>query len=233
MGERGGLSDIRAFRLEHNLTQHELAVFLGVSQKTISRWERGADQPGPDIRKRLDWLLSDGVAGRLPDIYEAVRDANVPLALVDGQGKVLVASKSFPNGSMPEHLSPGAGPPQTILVVEDDDAVLKATRAVLKRWNFLSIGAVNGEEALRALKEDRGDLRGAIIDFLLPGPLDGVDLALELRQIRPQLPVLIISGEATPERMQKISQSGMPFIAKPVDPDEVRMALWSLLSQVG
>jgi CheY-like chemotaxis protein/DNA-binding XRE family transcriptional regulator len=217
--------------LEHNLTQQELAAFLGVSQKTVSRWERGADQPGPEIRKRLSWLLSDGVAGRLPDIYEAVRDASVPLALVDGRGSVLVASKSFPHDSMPTHLRPAAETPPTILVVEDDDAVLKATRALLKRWNILSVGAVNGEEALRIVAEDSGVLRGALIDFLLPGGLDGVDLANALQQIRPHFPVLIISGEATPERMQKISRSCMPFIAKPVDPDEVMVALLSLLSQ--
>lgn len=229
MTEREWLNEIRAFRQENNLTQHELATFLGVSQKTVSRWERGADQPGLEIRKRLDLLLSAGFASRLPAICEAVRDMSLPLALIDGEGRVLVSSKSFPMDAAPKHGDSTPGLPATILVVEDDDAVLKATRAVLKRWNFLSIGAASGEAALRLLTEDGLHPKAAIIDFLLPGSMDGVDLAMALRQRQPRLPVLIISGEATAERVQKISRSGLPFVAKPVDPDHIRVALLSML----
>lgn len=232
MPKRDWVRDIRAFRQENNLTQHDLATFLGVSQKSVSRWERGADLPAPEIRKRLALLLSDGPAARLPDLFEAVRDAAVPLALIDGNGNILMASRTFsPQGG--KSMAPAGAMPPTVLVVEDDEAVLKATRAVLKRWNFLSVSAADGEEAVRMVADGSVAPQGAIIDFRLPGALDGVDLALHLRESRPTLPILIISGEASAEQMVKISQSGLPFIAKPVDPDEIRMALLSLLPQTG
>ncbi len=226
--ERDWLIDIRRFRQENDLTQHELAVFLGVSQKTVSRWERGADQPGPEIRRRLELLLKEA-ENPLPAVWEAIRNAAIPLALVDGRGRVLVASKSYsPSEAAPpdeEHNPP------TVLVIEDDEAALKATRAVLKRWNIPAVGARNGEAALQMLAEDGTVPKVAIIDFLLPGPMDGVDIANVLLRHFPDLHVLIISGEANAERMMKISQSKLPFIAKPVDPEEIRVVLMSLLPQ--
>lgn len=230
MADTQWLMDVRAFRAENNLTQHDLAIFLGVSQKTISRWERGVDQPGLEIRKRLETLLADGTGSRMPALYEAVRDAVVPLALIDGAGTILVASRNFSALAAP----PVSAPPKplpTVLVVEDDCSVLKATRAALKRWNFLSTGVDNGDAALKMVTEGCLCPSAAIIDFLLPGALDGVDLADTLREMLPDLPILIISGEATPERMRKISASGYPFIAKPVNPDDIKLALLSLLPQ--
>lgn len=227
MVERDWLTDIRRFRQENELTQHELATFLGVSQKTVSRWERGADQPGPEIRKRLELLLQEAAESPLPTVWETIRNAAVPLALVDGNGQVLVASKSY-SQSEPSPAADDSRPP-TVLVIEDDEAVLKATRAVLRRWNILAVGASSGEAALRMLAEGNIVPRAAIIDFLLPGGMDGVDVGITLRRIFPELPVLIISGEANAERMVKISQSKLPFVAKPVNPEEIKMILMSLL----
>lgn len=229
MAERDWLIDIRRFRQENDLTQHELATFLGVSQKTVSRWERGVDQPAPEVRRRLELFLQEVAEIPLPSVWEAIRNAPVPLALVDEHGHVLLASKSY----LQSESGPAAhsGHPPTVLVIEDDEAVLKATRAVLKRWNILAVGAPSGEAALQLLVEGNFIPKAAIIDFLLPGGMDGVDVAKALRQTLPNLPVLIISGEANAERMVKISHSKLPFVAKPVNPEEIRMVLMSLLPQ--
>lgn len=226
------LAAIRCFRQEHRLSQQALASFLGVSQKTVSRWERGVDQPSPETRDRLRILLDDADGSRLPAVYEAVRDASIPLALIDDRGNVLVASPTF-NAPSPREPARDLGAPPTVLVVEDDEAVLKATRAVLKRWHFLSLGAKDGEAALRLVTE--GDIRpaAAIVDFLLPGRLDGVDTAAALRQALPELPVLILSGETDPERLGKIKASGLAFIRKPVDPHEIRTVLLAMVSLGG
>lgn len=227
MIERDWLTDIRRFRRENGLTQHELATFLGVSQKTVSRWERGADQPSLEVRRRLELLLRDSAEGALPAVWETIRNAVVPLALVDGRGQVLVASKSF---VQPDEApaTEGMGTP-TVLVVEDDEAVLKATRAVLKRWKLVAVGAPNGEAAIRTMVDDGLVPDMAIIDFRLPGAMNGIDVANALRRVLPDLPILIISGEANAQRMPEISGGIFPFVTKPVDPEEIRMILMSLL----
>lgn len=216
---------IRRFRKENLLTQNELAAFLGVNQKTVSRWERGIDQPSPEIRERLMKLLREGGETQ-PAFYDAIRNAAVPIALVDADGKVLVASHSY--GAPGQDPAPGKMP--TVLVIEDDELVLKATQAVLRRWHFLSVGATNGHAALDMVRSGKVRPSAAIIDFLLPGPLDGIDTAVALRQAIPGLPILIVSGEATPERMKKIQASGLTFISKPVDTEAVKTALAALVA---
>jgi len=46
-------SRIRRYRLRHGLTQAAFASIVGVSQRTVSRWERGEDRPSLDQQKRL------------------------------------------------------------------------------------------------------------------------------------------------------------------------------------
>lgn len=224
------LATLRRFRREYHLTQRELATFLGVNQKTVSRWERGTDHPSPETRDRLRTLLESGNLDRLPAVYEAVRDAPIPIALVDNNGNVLVASPTYGGaGAAPTQCAPDPGNLPTVLVIEDDPAVLKATRAVLKRWHFLSVGAPDGEAAVRMVKETGLAPNVAIIDYLLPGAMDGVDTATALRQHLPDLPILLISGDSDPARASKLAASGLPLIRKPVDPDRVRTALVALL----
>ncbi|OAN46754.1 hypothetical protein A6A04_06560 [Paramagnetospirillum marisnigri] len=218
---------ILRFRKEAGLSQHDVAAFLGVGQRTVSRWERGVDHPSTAILSRLQSLLGGAEGNPLSLAYEAVRRAAVPVALIDGKGKVLVASASFETSARGMTETSRSALP-TVLVVEDDESIQRATRAVLKRWSYLCVEATKGEAAIAmvAKREVRPDI--AIIDFLLPGGMDGVDTASYLRQIIPDLPVLLITGEATPERMRKISASGLPLITKPVDIEGMKLALEAL-----
>jgi CheY-like chemotaxis protein len=218
---------ILRFRKESGLSQHDLASFLGVGQRTVSRWERGVDQPSSAFMARLQALLGGQEGSPLSLAYDVVRRALVPLAIIDGNGEVLAASASFDRAALGKPETSRSTLP-TVLVIEDDESILRATRAVLKRWHFLSVEAVRGETAVAmvARREVRPDI--AIIDFLLLGGMDGVDTASYLRQIVPNLPILLITGEATPERMQKISDSGLPLITKPVDIEALKIALETL-----
>lgn len=226
---------ILTFRRQFQLSQQALAAFLGVGQRTVSRWERGVDQPSPALQERLEALIGGKGSSPLPAIYQAVKDAPVPLALVDGEGHILVASKSHPAGE-PGYSSPvrnwGRKGLPLILVVEDDYGVLQATRAVLGRWEFMSIGIAEGDKAVEAIRKGEIIPDAAIVDFLLPGGLDGVDTALALREIIPGLPILIVTGEAIAENMRKIAASGLSVITKPVDPKQFHVALNSLLARV-
>ncbi|MUL39384.1 helix-turn-helix domain-containing protein [Gloeocapsopsis dulcis] len=49
---------IREFRLELNLTQEQLANYLGVSWLTVNRWENHHSQPSPLAIKQIDKMLS-------------------------------------------------------------------------------------------------------------------------------------------------------------------------------
>ena len=72
---------IRTYRLRHSLTQTRLALMLGVSQRTISRWERGEDKPSLAQQNRLRDLnrSPDGLLARR--LFAAVEHCPAPRAL--------------------------------------------------------------------------------------------------------------------------------------------------------
>ncbi|CUH67829.1 Blue-light-activated protein [Thalassovita gelatinovora] len=82
-----------------------------------------------------------------------------------------------------------------ILVAEDDDGVRAILEATLGRLGHRVQAQPSGDAALEAFRNDTGfDL--LITDIVMPGKLQGTDLAHEVRQIDPGLPVIFLSGYA-------------------------------------
>ncbi len=55
------MSNLRAYRKAHNITQAEVAAKLGVSQAMVADLEAGTRQPSPDLAASIQRLLSSGV----------------------------------------------------------------------------------------------------------------------------------------------------------------------------
>lgn len=68
----------------------------------------------------------------------------------------------------------------------------------------------------------------AIVDLNLPG-MSGFELAEQLRNLRPDLPVLFISAQVTPLQRQRATAMGMALLVKPVDADTLLVLLTSTL----
>ena len=72
---------VRQYRLRHGLTQHRLADMLTVSQRTISRWERGDDTPGLAQQKALRDLTREPDARLSAWLFHSVANCPMPRAL--------------------------------------------------------------------------------------------------------------------------------------------------------
>jgi len=82
---------------------------------------------------------------------------------------------------------------ETILIVEDDEEVLIVAAENLRELGYQVETAVNAAQALDVLKGDHSvDL--LFSDVIMPGGMNGVQLAVEARRIRPTLKVLLTSG---------------------------------------
>jgi PAS domain S-box-containing protein len=82
-----------------------------------------------------------------------------------------------------------------ILLVEDDDGVAALVAEMLNSLGYRVTRVASARAALGALADDPGiDL--VFSDILMPGPMTGVDLAREVRRLRPGSPVLLTSGYA-------------------------------------
>ncbi len=81
----------------------------------------------------------------------------------------------------------------TILLVEDEDLLRNGVQEMLELHDFHVIGAGDGLEALEWLEEAHVDL--VITDLVMPH-MDGVDFVRRLREKRPTLPVIVVSGSS-------------------------------------
>jgi len=79
----------------------------------------------------------------------------------------------------------------TILCVDDEAIPLTLRKCVLEKFGYAVIAARSGAEALQVLEAQRVDL--VLTDLLMPG-LSGVELARQIKQRKPGLPVVLFSG---------------------------------------
>jgi PAS domain S-box-containing protein len=79
------------------------------------------------------------------------------------------------------------------LVAEGDSAVRRVMLESLARFGYSALAAATGGEAVQLVQRHSAELAGVLLDVALPG-LDGPATCAALRQLRPDLPVILVSG---------------------------------------
>ena len=95
---------------------------------------------------------------------------------------------------------------ESVLAVEDDEEVLELAVVALKDLGYTVLTAGNARDALNILRRER-DIDILFSDVIMPGGMNGAQLAVEARRIRPGIKVLLTSGY-TAEALTK--EHGMP-----------------------
>src|ERR1700719_3541429 len=117
-----------------------------------------------------------------------------------------------------------------ILIVEDEDNARKGYEALLRRWNFEVIGVASGEEALAKFQDFQPSV--ILLDVELPG-MNGLNLLTHLGEEIQRIPVIIITGRGSDERVvQAIEAGAYWYIEKPLKPPVLRALLDSALGRV-
>ena len=81
----------------------------------------------------------------------------------------------------------------TILLVDDEELLREGVQEMLELGGYAVITANNGQEAMASLANPAIDL--VITDLVMP-KMDGVDFVEQLRKVRPDVPVLVVSGSS-------------------------------------
>src|SRR6202451_3042988 len=119
---------------------------------------------------------------------------------------------------------------QRILIVEDEDNARKGYEALLRNWNWEILGVASGEEALAKFQEFQPSLILANVE--LPG-MNGLDLLKQLGDEILRIPVIIITGRGSDERVvQAIEAGAYWYIEKPLKPPVLRALLERALGHV-
>jgi CheY-like chemotaxis protein len=107
------------------------------------------------------------------------------------------------------------GGTETILVVEDEDVVRSLACRGLRKQGYTVLEARTGREALDRMEKDQHIIDLIISDVVMP-ELGGRELGSRLAALRPDLPILYMSGYTGDEVIQRgLLEPGVPFQQKP------------------
>jgi CheY-like chemotaxis protein len=140
-------------------------------------------------------------------------------------------TERFSEPSLPvsDTLPPPASLPRRVLLVDDETDIAEAADAFLGAWNVTLVAVTDEAGAARELEaaQRAGEPFDALIcDFRLANGADGLNTALRLRErFDPSLPMLLVTGETAPDRLQRVNSAGVTVLFKPVPPDRLLRAL--------
>lgn len=111
----------------------------------------------------------------------------------------------------------------TILVVDDEESIRESLEGILQDEGFRCLFAENGERALATIKEENIDL--VMLDIWMPG-MDGLEALQLIKEISPELTVIMMSGHGTIETAVKATKFGaFDFIEKPLSLEKVLLSI--------
>lgn len=117
----------------------------------------------------------------------------------------------------PENIRGGK---ETILVTEDEGALLELMRHVLGGYQYNIITASSAREALQLWEKHQGQIDLLLTDVVMPGGMTGRELATELKKKKPELKVILTSGFDSALTRKSESHGDTVFLPKPYLPDD-------------
>jgi CheY-like chemotaxis protein len=162
----------------------------------------------------------------LPAVYGIVQNHNgeVDIHSQPGQGTTVTVylptllpleqDKAQPLPRAPEVVAVGA---ETILIIEDDEAVRQVTQLMLKKLGYQVLTARSGIEAVELVQRQDGKIHLALLDMEMP-VMNGSKTYPLLTQARPGMKVIVYSGHELDASVQVLLDAGVrAFINKPFD----------------
>ena len=174
----------------------------------------------------------------LSQVYGFVRDAGGDVLIDTEVGRGTTVTLYFPRSAIapaadeddgaPRTTVRSAGAGQTVLLVEDDEQVLSMAIESLEGLRYQVIVARNAREALQHVSgPHRIDVMFS--DVVMPGGMNGAQLAAEARRVRPDLKVLLTSGYVgTPDAISA-PVNDYDLLSKPYRRNELAQKLRSVL----
>ena len=176
----------------------------------------------------------------LSAVLGIVRGHNGAMLLETEPGKGTTFTILFPASekNVPESTSANRERPEwrttgTILLADDEEAVLRVAQAMLERLGFNVLSAANGREAVDLFRTRRSEIRCVILDLTMP-TMDGVQALREIRDVDPNAKAIICSGYAAEQvRAQFAGLESVGVVQKPYTLAKLRESLQQVLETQG
>lgn len=127
-------------------------------------------------------------------------------------------------------MAPGGSEIRTILVVDDEPALLRLMEYLLHRQGYRILTAANGEDALELVRTERPDL--VVLDVMMPR-MDGYEVAAAIRHDREiaSTPIVILTAKAQDQDIERgLAAAVDAYITKPFEPARLSDTVANLLA---
>jgi two-component system alkaline phosphatase synthesis response regulator PhoP len=111
---------------------------------------------------------------------------------------------------------------QTILVVDDEPQIIEVVQDYLKQAGYRVLAARDGQTALTLARHERPDL--VVLDLMLPGGIDGLEMCRRLRRdpVLADVPIIMLTARiAETDRLIGLELGADDYVTKPFSPREV------------
>ncbi len=231
-------------------------LFLEATNLVLTSY--GSDQPGPgryvvisirDTGEGMDERVIDRIFEPFFTTKEMGRGTGLGLAMVYGiiknhGGSIFAKSRQKEGSTFTIYLPasdkkmvPEEKPPEkpvrgkeTILLVDDEEVILKVTREILESLGYLVMSASSGQEALSLFRENSDEIDLVILDLIMPD-LKGSQTYDGLRDVNPKVKVLLSSGYSIDGQATLLIEKGCKaFIQKPYTVSELSKKVRDVLT---
>ena len=172
--------------------------------------------PIPLHGMKFPLTLGDGLRGTFDDVVSIPLPRRLAALM-----RRLQADRNELSGEEPGHGASATRRP-AVLIVEDDAEVRQVTVALLEDGQVDTIECESAEGALAVMLTGRREVGMIFADVRLPGAMDGIDLAWEVKLRWPHLPIILTSGQP-PDRGSDMPP-GVTYMPKPWQPLDVLVA---------
>ncbi len=147
---------------------------------------------------------------------------NIPCCKISrGGSQVFTRTRCWnPLSSVKEHM-PEAISKRKILVADDERVIADTLAMILNQSGFQARAVYSGESALELAPTFKPDM---LISDVIMADLNGIDAAIRIRTLLPEIKILLFSGQAaTADLLEKARKQGYEFeiLAKPVHPQDL------------
>nr|WP_246312170.1 PAS domain-containing protein [Aquabacterium terrae] len=126
----------------------------------------------------------------------------------------------------------GSGAGETILLVDDEEPLVRLGEELLAGLGYEPVGFASSSAALQAFRADPQRFHAVLSDEAMPG-LTGSELAAEIRRLRPEIPIVLMSGYVSAALAARARAAGVAeVLAKPLVARDIARALAQALGAV-
>ncbi len=241
MREHGGILEIRLNDAEFPpgvaLPQEDLAPGAYV-ELTVKDTGTGMQ---PDVREKIFEPFfttkseGQGTGLGLSVVYGIVKGLKGGISVFSEPGKGSAFSLFFPKGQgeeapQEESTGPILGGNERILIVDDEEALVEMAQGMLERLGYEVVGTTDSGQALEMFSDhpDRFDV--VIVDQTMPR-MTGMVLARKLLDIRPDTPIILVTGYNEMISAEGVKAVGAKLLMKPFNRREIAQTIRSMLDQ--